>query len=192
MRGKGKSIDPKYSHGYVILTLVSASHQVSYKKGVCFMSKRLLFRLLFAATMVVALTAAFLVTAPSHPAHAAGCSGASCYTANKDYIQEGCNITSIASTNIVQNGVTIGRVDNYYSSSCIANWVQGVLYGGRTGLQIWVFTKYGPFEERCYPDNCVSFYNGTAWPAWSNLVDGHNVVTACGKTPTSQAFCVDQ
>ena len=119
------------------------------------------------------------------------CTAAGCY--NIDPYAEGCgaattyNHISYVSTPIEEGipgaGVAIyGYITNYYSSWCVANWaLVSVTTAGHnasiiTDLQITTTDTNKHSEEMCYPIQCnpFSFYPGTAYPSWTNMVDGTN------------------
>ena len=123
------------------------------------------------------------------------CTATGCY--NLDPYAEGCgtattyNHISYVQTSIDEGipgagVVTYGYITNYYSSWCVANWAEvSVTTAGHnisiiTDLQITTTDANKHNEEMCYPVKCnpFSFYTGTAYPSWTNMVDGTNMTYA--------------
>ena len=123
------------------------------------------------------------------------CTASGCY--NLDPYAEGCgtatayNHISIKSDPIYQDYGGVGGgsnylwgyVYNYYSSWCIANW-NLVSLSVNTSVQLIITTtdSKGHSEEVCFPNNsCGTYeeYSSGVFPAWTNMVDGTNVTSAC-------------
>nr|BBH94583.1 hypothetical protein KTA_27820 [Thermogemmatispora argillosa] len=91
-------------------------------------------------------------------------------------------------------GTLIGQLYNYYSSACQANWaVVWLNTPYAISIRIW---PVGSNERQCYPENCTSYYTGRAFPAWTNMVDGTLLTTACASLAIwgslSRQVCVNQ
>lgn len=136
--------------------------------------------------------------APSQPARLllGGCWGTGCY--NRDPIgltnppvyctndqstdDSGSGYLSYTTVITDREGTELAWFRNLYSYSCNANWVYGVLVGG-TELKL---TISAPGESMlCDPENCSSYFT-FANGAWSNMVNGTNVTTACAYTAANE------
>ena len=148
-------------------------------------------------------------TSPNYVPPEPDCYGSGCY--NKDPFQTKCgvpdqpphsgNSVTVRSEYIPSNstgGVAgyIGVIYDYYSTFCNANWAEVTMYqdpGRDVRIYITTTDANGRFEKQCEPTNCVDFYSGTSYPAWTNMVDGTNVTTACSVTSNGDyEDCVSQ
>ncbi|WP_376796235.1 hypothetical protein [Thermogemmatispora sp.] len=91
-------------------------------------------------------------------------------------------------------GIWIGQLYNYFSSYCVANWAV-VWLKAPYAVSIRISTA-GTTEHQCYPENCTSYYTGRAFPAWTNMVNGSGLTTACASLAIwgslSRQVCVSQ
>ncbi|GCE22128.1 hypothetical protein [Dictyobacter kobayashii] len=101
-----------------------------------------------------------------------------------DPLQTGCwNNAYIANSATLQDhynsSKTVATIYNWYSRSCITNWVE-VEYDTSvtTGIRIDIH-KIGTdnsepvgINHQCYPTDCYSTYTGDLSPTWSDMVDG--------------------
>ena len=150
-------------------------------------------------------------TIPNYIPPEPDCYGSGCY--NKDPFQTKCgvngqpahsgNVVSYTSAYIPSNstgGVDgyLGVIYNYYSSFCNANWAEVTMYqdpGRAVLIDIDTTDANGHYEKQCEPTNCTSGYTGTSYPAWTNMIDGTKVTTACAHVSNgdgSREDCVSQ
>lgn len=130
------------------------------------------------------------------------CYGPTCN--NLDPYQQHCDVTSVRSIYVNCSGTCSGSaavLKNVYSAGCNANWTV-LEYGNPAGrpFLIDIDTSYYIGSRRvrshlCYPENCSSYYTGTGYPMWTNMVDGQNLATACAHTNNGDGWtqdCVSQ
>jgi hypothetical protein len=147
-------------------------------------------------------------TAPVSTAQQSLCTSNCCYGAscdNLDPFEHHCNITSLQAIDIPCNGTCSGSAAtlvNYYSAGCNANWTY--LYGGNPAGRPFLIDIDTTYERAtgvkvhvhyCYPEDCSSYYTGTAYPLWTNMVNGDEVTTSCAHTDNgggSSGDCVSQ
>ncbi len=138
-----------------------------------------------------------------------GCKSAGCY--GKDPVATNCNQSALTLAAIPpvkdNNNNTLATGNNVYSVGCNANWSEGTLtsFAIQHGysLRVVARTPVTPDEYTCFPGpatgSCANYgYTGASgWPAYSNMVDGTHVITACiSVIPAGSAFgvasCVNQ
>ena len=133
------------------------------------------------------------------PCYGSSCNGLDPYTT-------GCANTNIPrntvrevsesyrNTGFIVNGygwtAIVGTIYNKYSSWCNANWAEDTMVAPPSdGISIDIHTN-NTFQ--CYPDDCNARYGGSAYPLWTNMVDGTNVATACAFLFNGDINCASQ
>jgi hypothetical protein len=120
-------------------------------------------------------------------AYASTCSGYGCH--GRDPYGAGCPISStkMATSSLV-------TVWNRYSIGCNANWAEAQLTAAAVNAHdtMWVYISTtdnrGNYEFMCYPgpsntgalvEGCTNPRYGGSLLAWTDMVDGTNLTTAC-------------
>ncbi|WP_052887690.1 hypothetical protein [Thermogemmatispora carboxidivorans] len=181
-----------------------------------FLHRRLIIPLSFLLVVLAILFPALLASPAAHAQARASsnqsvqphyypppCQGAECYgddpyttTCGKSSANNSVTLTAVDIwTGGPQGGGTwIGQLYNYYSTACVANWAV-VWLNAPYAISIRISTV-GSSEHQCYPENCTSYYTGKAFPAWTNMVDGNFLTTACASLAIwgslSRQVCVNQ
>lgn len=144
-----------------------------------------------ATTSTTAATAT-IATMVHHPLVAdSSCFSTGCF--NQDPFQENCSVTSSSTKTITdQFGTALATITNAFSSGCDANWAEGSLSNG-VGLRLTISTSGE--STLCEPSDCTSTL-GFANFAWTNMVNGTNVASACAFTTGPRdglhySLCVD-
>lgn len=132
------------------------------------------------------------------------CFGPTCD--NLDPKEQHCAVTSVRAIDIPCNFTCpvsgpghAGVLQNVYSAPCNANWavlIDGNPAGRPFSISIdtsYVLSGHAVHKHLCFPEDCSSTYTGTAYPLWTNMVNGQNTATACVETSNGGATpCVPQ
>jgi hypothetical protein len=148
------------------------------------------------ASLAALLLAGGLTVVTTGTALAAGCSASRC--TELDPYTEKCPVT-YSVTHTYASGAAVATLTNYYSSTCVANWLvasensAAMAKGWALRLDISSYIDAANdtgLQEACTPgivgggggddgsqfEDCNgSTYNGsTGWPMWTDMVDGAN------------------